>query len=84
VVDPGDTFIEDPVPTNDPPQLPEYQFQEAPVPREPPATLNVVVPPPQRGLGLAEADEGAVDGVLTVTVAEAHPVVLQFPTALTK
>ena len=48
------------------------------MPSPPPFTLKVEEPP-QRGLGLAEADEGAVEVVFLVTVTEAHPVVLQVP-----
>ncbi len=79
----GDTAIELPVPTNVPPQLPEYHVHTAPVPNEPPVTDNVVAPP-QIGFGLAEALVGSVDAVLTVTVTLTHVVVLQVPTALTK
>ena len=78
MVELGDTLIEEPVPTKPPPQLPEYQYQEAPEPKLPPPTLKVVAPP-QSGLGLADADEGAEEVVFLVTVTEAHPVVLQFP-----
>ena len=78
----GDTAIELPVPTSVPPQLPEYQFQAAPVPSEPPDT-DKVVEPPQIGLGVAEALVGAVDGALMVTATDAQVVVLHVPTALT-
>ena len=60
VVEPGETFIEEPLPTNEPPQAPEYQNHWAPVPREPPET-NKVVEPPQVGFGLALAEDGAPD-----------------------
>ena len=83
VVVPGETLIEEPVPTGVPGQPPVYQCHDAPVPSEPPPTVNVVEPPPHKGLGLAEADEGAVEGLLTLTVTWAQPVVLQFPCALT-
>ena len=76
--EPGDTLIEVPVPTRVPGQPPVYHLQEAPVPSEPPFNVKVVEPP-QIGFGLAEADEGAEDKLLTLTVIEAHPVVLQFP-----
>ena len=78
----GDTAMELPVPTSVPPQLPEYQFQAAPVPSEPPDTVKVVEPP-QMGLGFADALVGSVDNVFTVTVTEVQLVVLQVPTALT-
>jgi hypothetical protein len=84
VVELGETLMDEPDPTYVPPQLPEYHCQEAPLPNEPPTTLNTVEPPPQRGLGLAVADEGADEEELTFTVTAAHPVVLQFPSALTK
>ena len=38
---------DDPVLIAVPPQLPLYHFQLAPVPRLPPLTLNVVLPPRQ-------------------------------------
>ena len=79
----GDTEIDAPVPTTVPPQLPEYQVQVAPEPNEPPETLKVVGLPEQTGFTLAVAPVGAVDTVFTVTVNEAHAVVLQSPAALT-
>ena len=79
----GDTTTEAPVPTKVPPQLPEYQFQEAPVPSEPPVTLSVVGLEEQIGLRLALAPVGAVDGVFTLTVTLAQAVVLQVPIAAT-
>jgi hypothetical protein len=57
-----------PVPTSAPPQLPEYHFQLAPVPSEPPTTLKSALPPGQTLLGLAVALVGAADSVFTVTV----------------
>lgn len=79
----GDTLMEEPVPTKVPPQLPEYHFHDAPVPKEPPETLNTVEPPPQTGLGLALAEEGAEEEEFTLTVTDAQDVVLQLPSALT-
>ncbi len=67
VVAPGETEIDDPVPTKVPTQLPEYQFQEAPRPSTPPLTLNVVEAPAHIGLGVADAPIGAVDDVFIVT-----------------
>lgn len=81
-MDNGDTAMDEPVPANTPPQLPEYHFHDAPVPSEPPETESVVEPP-QIGLGLAEAPVGSVDKALLVTVTEAQLVVLHEPTALT-
>ena len=60
VVELGDTVIEEPLPTKVPPQPPEYQFQEAPVPSEPPPTVKVVAPP-QVGFTLALAQDGPTD-----------------------
>jgi hypothetical protein len=54
--------MEDPVPTKPPPQPPEYHFHDAPVPNEPPPTLNVV-DPPQVGFGLALAKDGPLDWI---------------------
>ena len=65
-----------------PPQLPEYHFHEAPVPNDPPVTDNVVEFPEHMVFGSADAPDGAVDEVLTVTVTLAQDVVLQ-PSALT-
>ena len=59
----GDTEMEEPEPTKPTPQLPEYQFQEAPVPNVPPEMLRVV-DPLQMGFGLAEALDAAVEVVL--------------------
>ena len=72
-----------PVPTNVPPQLPEYQVQTAPEPKDPPDTDRVVAFPEQTGLTLADALVGAVEKVFNVTVTVAQLVVLHVPTALT-
>ena len=74
VVDAGVTERGLPVPTSVPPQLMVYQFQEAPVPNEPPVTDKLVAPP-QVGLTEAAAPVGAVELVLTVTVTLAQAVV---------
>jgi hypothetical protein len=68
-----------------PPQLPEYHFHEAPVPNEPPVTVNVLEFPEHTGFGFAEAPVGAVDEVVTVTVTLAQAVVILHvpPSALT-
>lgn len=80
----GVTVILEPVPSGVPPQEPEYHFQEAPVPKEPPFTVNVVGCP-QVVVKLAVAEAGSVDGVFTVTVTCLHTVVPQPPpSALTK
>ena len=75
-----------PVPTNVPPQLPEYHFQEAQEPNVPPLTVNIDVPPTAILAGLAVAEVGLVELLqddVTVTVTDAHAVVLP-PSALTK
>ena len=82
-MDAGETEIEVPVPTNVPPQLPEYQFHTPPGPSEPPVNDKVVAPL-QMGLRLADALVAGVDNVLTVTATETQAVVLQVPSALTK
>ena len=64
VVEPGDTVIELPEPAPAPPQLPEYHCHEAPVPREPPTTLNVVELPAHTGFTVADMLVGSVDAVL--------------------
>ena len=51
-----------------PPQLPEYHFHEAPVPKEPPDTVNVHELPEQIGFGLAVILDGLVDIVPVVYV----------------
>ena len=75
-----------PVPTNVPPQLPEYHFHDAHDPNEPPLTVNVEVPPTGILAGLADADVGLLEFVqddVTVTVTDAQAVVFP-PSALTK
>jgi len=52
-----------PVPRKVPPQLPEYQFQLAPEPSDPPETVSVVEEPGQIGLADAVIPVGAVDCV---------------------
>ena len=68
VDDAGDTVMELPLPTNVTPQPPVYQFHEAPVPREPPDTLNVAALPEQTGFGLADAPDGADEFVQGVVI----------------
>ena len=77
------TVIELPVPAGVPPQLPVYHFHDAPVPNDPPVTVNVTSPPEHTGFGLTVAPVGAVDSLFTVTVTLAHVVVLQSPSART-
>ena len=66
------------MPSAVPPHDPENQSHVAPVPRDPPATVNVVGPP-QVVLGLAVADVGATERVLNVTVTDAQAVLPQPP-----
>ena len=82
VFDVGLTVTDEPVPTKVPPQLPEYHFQLAPVPRLPPLTVRVVLPPLQMVV-VPVMPVAAVERLLTVTVALAHVVVLHVPSALT-
>ena len=80
----GLTFIEVPLPIELPvPQPPVYHFQDAPVPKDPPFMDKVEEPPEQIFSGDAEAEVGAVEAVLTVTVTEAQVVFPQSPSALT-
>ena len=67
-----------------PPQEPLYQFQFAPVPRLPPVEPIVVEAPTQIADGDPDADTGAIESEFTVTITEAHAVVLQAPSALTQ
>ena len=68
----GFTVIELPDPTKVPPHEPEYQFHDAPVPSDPPETVNVVAVPLQIGV-VPVMDVGAVEAVgcaLIVTLAD--------------
>lgn len=68
VWDEGETVIELPVPNEEPlPQPPWYHVHDAPVPKEPPLTDNVVELPLGTGFGEADAEPGAVELVLIVT-----------------
>ena len=55
------------MPTKVPPQLPEYQFHDAPVPSEPPVAERVVAPLGHVGFTEAVAPVGAVELLFTVT-----------------
>ena len=57
------------MPTSVPPQLPEYQYHEAPVPNDPPDTDKVEELPEHIGFWLALIPAGAVDALLIVTIA---------------
>ena len=63
---------------------PAYHFHDAPVPNDPPTTLILVLPPTQIAGDAALAPVGAVDNVFTVTITDAHVVLLHSPSALTK
>ena len=75
--------MEMPLPTEVTPHELLYHCHDAPVPKEPPVTVRVVVPPSQIVEGAAEADAGDVDKLFTVTVVLTQAVVLQVPSALT-
>ena len=79
----GVTDIDVPVPINVPPHDPLYHAKLAPVPSDPPDTLSVVLLPWHITGALADADAGAVEFVLTVTVTLTHDVVLHVPSART-
>ena len=83
VVPAGETVMDVPDPADGPPQLPVYHCHVAPVPNEPPLTVNVVELPGHIGFTDAEMLDGAVEFVLTFTVSDAQVVVLQVPTAAT-
>ena len=72
-----------PVPTNVPPQEPEYHVATAPVPAVPPTRVNTVEPPAQMVV-VPDMLVGATVSVFTVTACEAQDVVLQVPSYLTK
>ena len=82
VVLPGATVIEVPLPAEVPPQELLYHCQVAPVPKEPPTTVKVVLPPAQMVV-VPLIELGAVESVCTVTVVLAQVVVLQVPSART-
>jgi hypothetical protein len=73
-----------PVPTKVPPQLPLYQFHEAPVPKEPPVILRLTeVVAPHVDVILELADVAATDNVLTVKVAADDVAAPQLPVTTT-
>mgnify|MGYP003454533401 CR=1 FL=1 len=67
-----------PVPAGVPPHDPVNHSVIAPVPFDPPPTVNVVLPPLQIVV-VPVTNVGAVDKVFTVTVTSAQSVVLQVP-----
>ena len=76
VFDVGLTVTDEPVPNKVPPQLPEYHVQLAPVPRLPPLTVRVVLPPLQMVV-VPVIPVAAAERLLTVTVTLVPPVVLE-------
>ena len=78
VVLPGVTFIASPVPAGVPPHEPVNHWVTAPVPFDPPSTVNVVLLPAQMVV-VPVTPVGAVDDVFTVTVTVAQSVVLHEP-----
>jgi hypothetical protein len=82
VVELGLTLITGPLPTRVPPQLSVYQFQLAPVPNEPPTTLNEVFEPSQMVV-VPLMLVGSVESVSTLTVIDEQAVVSQLLSALT-
>jgi hypothetical protein len=65
-------------------QLSEYHFHDAPVPSVPPKIVRSVESPRQIVGALADALVGAIEGMVTVTVAHFHSVLLQSPRARTE
>ena len=79
----GETVMLFPVPADVPPQEPVNHCHTAPVPNEPPLTVNVVELP-LHIVDVPVMDVGTVDSEFTVTVCDAHAVVLHVPDARTK
>ena len=82
MVDVGLTFKIVPVPANVPPQLSVYQFQVAPLPKDPPTTLSDVLPPLQMVV-VPLILLGSVEGVSTLTRIDEQLLVSQVLSALT-
>ena len=76
-------MIEFPFPSNSAPHEPEYQYQVAPEPNNPPLTVSSELFPGQTDDGYADIDVGSVEIVFTVIVVEIQLVLLQSPSALT-
>jgi hypothetical protein len=72
VVDDGADIVNgEPVPIGVPPQLPEYQYNNAPLPAEPPKADNVIVDgaeAEQKPVTLAAADTGSTEGVVEIVI----------------
>lgn len=73
-----------PEPTRVPPQLPVYHCQLAAVPRLPPLTESVAVPPEHKPVVVVLMELAAVEAALVFTIKPEQAVVLQIPTAFTK
>ena len=71
-----------PVPADVPPHDPENHCAVAPVPAVPPESVSVVLPPLQIEV-VPVIPVGATESVLTVTVEDAHVVLLHVPPYLT-
>ena len=71
-----------PIPADVPPHDPVNHCTVDPVPALPPATVSVVLAPLQIVV-VPVIPVGAVESVLTVTVADAHVVLLHVPPYLT-
>ena len=67
VVADGNLIILKPVPSRNPPQEPEYQYQSAEVPNVPPVIVNNEELPSHISAGLAEIDEGRYDKSFTLS-----------------
>ena len=72
-----------PDPFKIPPQEPVYQYQFAPVPKDPPFLITEVADPIHIIAGFIDNESGATELVFNDTVVLLHPVVLQEPCALT-
>jgi TctA family transporter len=72
-----------PAPNKMPPHDPENHSKVAPVPGDPPFTVNVVLSPSQIDV-IPKILLGATDSDCTVTVVDAQMVVLQVPLYRTK
>jgi hypothetical protein len=84
VVAVGLTEMDAPVPNKVPPQLPEYQFHEAPVPRLPPFTVKVPALFLHTESVEADIEVAALLESLTVRVTDLQMVLLQVPSARRK
>lgn len=73
-----------PVPTRVPPQLPLYHCQLAAVPRLPPLTVSVALPPEHTLVVVVLIELAAVEGAFVLMTTPEQAVVLQAPTAFTK